>query len=191
MKLNQFMPQSGRFLREDGTLIDITRAYDELKQSFVSMAIFQKKLYDEKVYSAFVKDFILQEDDAYFAIQTGSNSVLFSVDTLVTDGDKISLQLFENATISGGTTINLINRNRVSSLTCSATAVKNPTVTDEGSQIDELYAGGTYGPVSKGGTELEAILPFRLLPNTTYLIKITNLGTVDTNVLVRFSMIED
>jgi len=93
-----------------------------------------------------------------------------------------TIEFYEGADISGGTTVTPINNNRNSNITSSVTVVKNPTVNSYGEKIGEIKYGSTGTPVipDVGGgfsRDNEVILK----TNTTYIVKITS-GT-DGNII--------
>jgi len=89
-------------------------------------------------------------------------------------GGDAELYMYEDATVSGGTSFTAIKRNRTSATTSQSAILINPTVTVTGTEIDaELVAGGAGKKSGGGGAgSLEIVLN----PLTTYLFRLTNVS---------------
>jgi hypothetical protein len=87
-------------------------------------------------------------------------------------GGDAEFTIFENATVTGGTSFTAINRDRSSTNTSSSAILINPTVTTTGTAITgEFLAGGTGGQAS-GAAAFS--FQYVLAPLTTYLFRLTN-----------------
>jgi len=179
--------------------IKTANGYDKTQNAFVLLDFLCKRCFDGYAYHGYVKYTIDAEATSYLQIKTGGDAICFMVDSVVTDGDKMTLKMYENPTVVDGTTaVPLINRNRTSSNTSSMNAYSDPsgvsggTQIDEfyGTQIDEFYVGGTVGQKIVGGDVLTAQKPLRLKPNADYVISITNDGSASSTILLRFSVVE-
>lgn len=122
--------------------------------------------------------------------KTGANACHVQID--VSCSAKSQFLIYEGATISAGTAIDVKNSNRASTRTATATITHTPTVTATGSNIilNRLIGTGSSGaPVlgSPGGR-----IEFIFKPNTEYLLRNTNTsGTAaDMNTVISFYEVE-
>jgi len=190
--ISEYAASSGRIIGESGNVVNIASTIDTTRNAFVSMNVFNELLFEGKVFTGFSKYTIAAEATAYLQVKTGVDAVCFALDTIATDSDKITLVMYENPTVTDGATpISLLNRNRESTNTTTVTVYSDASGVSGGTQIDEFYAGGTYGQKIVGGEQIMGQLPFRLKANADYVIAITNGGAAEANVLLRFSIIED
>jgi len=87
-------------------------------------------------------------------------------------GGDAEFTIFENATVTGGTSFTAINRYRSSTNTSSSAILINPTVTTTGTAItSEFLAGGSGG---QAGGAAAFSFQYVLAPLTTYLFRLTN-----------------
>ncbi|MBW2672584.1 MAG: hypothetical protein JRD89_04095 [Deltaproteobacteria bacterium] len=171
--------------------IKTANGYDKTQNAFVFLDFLCKRCFDGYAYHGYVKYTIDAEATAYLQIKTDSDAVCFIVDSVVTDGDKMTLKMYENPTITDGSSaIALINRNRASSNTSSVSAYSDPAGVSGGTQIDEFYVGGSVGFKAVGGDILSGQKPLVLKTNEDYVISITNDGAASSTILLRFSIIE-
>ena len=91
-------------------------------------------------------------------------------------GDAIGY-LYEGATVTGGTPLTAINKNRNSLTASQSAALLNPTVTDTGTMILRQVLIGGSGKKASGGQTGSADLILK--PLTTYLFRITNVNGTD------------
>ena len=106
------------------------------------------------------------------AFPSGVNPV-FSVSGL-SAGNAIGY-MYEGATVSGGTSLTIINRNRASTIASKGVAIANPTVTSTGTTIlQEILTGGVG---KKGGGGEAGGNNIILKGLTTYLFRLTNADT--------------
>lgn len=82
--------------------------------------------------------------------------------------------LYENAVVTGGTSIVPINKNRTSTTASQGVALLNPTVTSTGTTILQQILIGGSGKKATGGTVGGADLILK--PLTTYLFRLTNVN---------------
>jgi len=171
--------------------IKTTNGYDETQNAFVLLDILCKRCFDGNAYCGYVKYTIDTKATAYLQIKTGSDAVCFMIDSVVTDGDKMMLKMYEGPTVTDGSSaVALINRNRTSSNTSSVDAYSDPSGVSGGAQIDEFYVGGTVGQKIVGGDVIAGQKPLVLKPSEDYVISITNDGSASSTILLRFSVIE-
>lgn len=91
-------------------------------------------------------------------------------------GDAVGY-LYEGATVTGGTALTAINKNRNSLTTSQSAALLNPTVTNFGTMIlSQILIGGSG---KKAGGSQTGSSDLILKPLTTYLFRITNVNGTD------------
>lgn len=83
----------------------------------------------------------------------------------------------EGSTVTGGTAATPINRNRNSANTSKATLLYGVTVSAPGSTVAQAAIGGGSNPANAIGGGNGASEELVLKPNTTYSIKIDNIGS--------------
>jgi hypothetical protein len=113
-----------------------------------------------------------QSIDIAIAFPSGLNPV-FSISGLC-DGDAIGY-MYENAVVSGGTPLTIINRNRASTIVSQGVAIANPTVTSTGTTILQEILTGGIGKKGGGGEVGGNNLVLKGL--TPYLFRLTNADT--------------
>ena len=92
-------------------------------------------------------------------------------------GGDAEIYLYENAVVTGGTTLSSFTRNRTIVTTSASAILLNPTVTSIGTLLEgEFIAGGT-GKKSGGG--ISGTTEQVLAPLTTYLFRLTNVNGTD------------
>ena len=145
---------------------------------------------------SYIHDGFLFENNLQFSLATTATKAIsfitpadkeihYSPSNLNTSGDKVTIELFENATVTPatGTTLVAYNHNRISS-NVSAVILKNaPTVTVQGDKIAFSYLPGSTGVgQSRSGGELGTGNEWILKKGTTYIILITN-GSTAANLI--------
>ena len=119
-------------------------------------------------------------------------TIHFRPSSFASNGDNITIEIFEDASVTGGTTYAAKNRNRNSNNTSQVSITINPTVNTEGNIIDKFYVGGGSGiSDTTSGAITGNVDEWVLKPDTTYLIKITNNGASDSNVFVNLFWYEE
>lgn len=120
-------------------------------------------------------------DIAFTASATVSAHVILDVQV----GGDSEVYVYEDAVITGGTTITPFNRNRRSSNVCATTVVHTPTVTSPGTLLEAVFAPGGTGHKAGGGSggfAGEFVLQF----SKTYLVRVKNVSgsaqIVQTNI---------
>lgn len=125
-------------------------------------------------------DKITNNTPRYVYFKTGAKPVIVKSRIVSYIGEEFSLQIYTGPTVTPatGTAINPSNLNVISPQATTITAIKDPTVTDDGTAIDdepEYYFGGT----SQGNRDANSIPPEseRIIPaNTEFLVKIEGAG---------------
>ena len=87
-------------------------------------------------------------------------------------GGDAEFQIFEGATVTGGTSFTPVNRYRPSTNVSLSAALINPTVTSTGSQLSFEFIAGGNGPKAGGAAGFS--FQYVLKPLTTYLFRLTN-----------------
>lgn len=102
-------------------------------------------------------------------------------------GDAVGY-LYEGATVTGGTALTAINKNRNSLTTSQSAALLNPTVTNFGAMIlNQILIGGIGKKAGGGQTNSSDLI---LKPLTTYLFRITNVNGTDHVAEITLEWIE-
>lgn len=87
-------------------------------------------------------------------------------------GGDAEFTIFENATVTGGTSFTAINRYRSSTNTSSSAILVNPTVTTTGTALTGEFLPGGSG--NQAGGAVAFSFQYVLAPLTTYLFRLTN-----------------
>lgn len=89
-------------------------------------------------------------------------------------GGDAEVYMYENATVTGGTSFTALNRNRTSTTTSSTAILINPTVSSLGTQLHGEFIAGGVGKKAGGG---DAYASEQVLDDlTTYLFRLTNVN---------------
>jgi hypothetical protein len=94
----------------------------------------------------------------------------------VTGSKETQVELFENTTFTGGTTVTTYNRNRNSTNTLDATVKEDPTILTDGTVLEDFQTGASGG--RKGSSESRD-KRWILKCSTYYLIRITSLNSTN------------
>lgn len=118
-----------------------------------------------------------QADNAtlYLSVTVPTGYVAHMIYEVATTG-KAYIDLYEGATVSGGTAITPANKNRRSANTASVVVKRDVTVSDAGTLLPQdglLGGGGKHTPIG-GGAGLDA--EWVLDEATTYLLAVQNKG---------------
>ena len=139
-------------------------------------------------YSVNLKATVTTGDSTSMLGRTGDKEVHFDHFTLSGSKGKFSIELFEAPTVTAdGTPILSLNRHRASTNTASMSVYSGPTVTDNGTLMDDstVYdTGGVGANVSQGQGGVDA--DWVLAANTEYLIVITNDDSTSTDFTGHF-----
>lgn len=116
----------------------------------------------------------------YVYFKTGAKPAIIKSRVVSYIGEEFELSILSNPTITPatGTPITPSNLNRINPQATTVTAIKDPTVTDDGTLIEdepEYYFGGT----SQGNRDANSIPPEseRIIPaNSEFLVKIEGAG---------------
>jgi hypothetical protein len=87
-------------------------------------------------------------------------------------GGDAEFTIFENATVTGGTSFTAINRYRPSANTSASAVLINPTVTTTGTALTGEFLSGGFGGKATGSAAFS--FQYVLAPLTTYLFRLTN-----------------
>ena len=110
----------------------------------------------------------------YFQVKTGALKTTFSHYDLISVTENMRMTVLEAPTITDGTTqVTPINVNRISPDTALTRFYTNPTGVSGGTSI--LLQGFPSGANKVGGT-INSHFVWTYLPNTSYVVKIDNLG---------------
>lgn len=115
--------------------------------------------------------------------QTGSKYVLIKLRELQYIAEELTLRLFQGPTgVTGGTPLSIHNYNSRNPVASTVSATKNVTTTTDGTEFNaadpEVFFGSSNNPQRNQAISLQGRDRI-LLPNTTYLVTLTNTGTGD------------
>jgi hypothetical protein len=136
-------------------------------------------IHDGDFYEAFFNETIATGASVLITITTPDDLyVHYRNEKINTSGDKIKVELFEDATIaSGGTAFTPINHNRVTTKISKVSVVRAPTLVTgaDGSLIAQTFIGGGTGlGGNRNGAETVQTNEYILKQSCTYVVKITN-----------------
>lgn len=118
--------------------------------------------------------------------QTGAKTVLIKLRELQYIAEEVVLRLFRAPTgVTGGTALSINNYNARNPVASTVSATKNVTTATDGTEFNatdpEVFFGSSNNPQRNQATALQGRERL-LLPNTTYLVTITNTGSGDARV---------
>lgn len=91
-------------------------------------------------------------------------------------GSDATIEFFENPTVTAaGTPTDIYNRNRFSTKTPGCVVTSGPTVTVDGTQLENMFVPGGTGPLASGGAG-DFWNEWILKTNNTYLVRLTNIS---------------
>jgi len=109
---------------------------------------------------------------------------------IIESDEGVTVQFYEDATISGGGAVNAINIDRTSSNADHTTFLTDPTVSDQGTVLFQSV-NGSASQFKEGGTPGECQCShFKLKSNATYIIKVTNVSGDASKIKVGWYFIE-
>lgn len=154
-----------------------------------------KAIHDSIRFKVFKKFTLNSNATAYISLKTPADRFIhYRKEKVSTSADKVDIELFENAVIADGTgTVFIpVNHDRITPKFSMVTVKIDPTVTNEGTKIDESFIGGGTGTGSaRTGSETAQDEEIVLNKNTTYLVKITNGSSTQNIVQVKPSWYEE
>lgn len=117
------------------------------------------------------------------SFQTGAKHVLIKLREFQYIAEEMTLRLFRGPTgVTGGTPLSINNYNARNPVASTVSAAKNVTTTTDGTEFNaadpEVFFGAQTNPQRNQATALQGRERL-LLPNTAYLVTITNSGTGD------------
>lgn len=126
-------------------------------------------------------------------INTGNKNLFIVGRSFVTTTDKMTLDVYLNPTYTGGTPITISPYNGISPvLPSAATGVHTPTVTATGALFDKfLFLGQPDNNVSRVAGSFRSNEVTRMVPpNTEFLLRFTNKGTVAMDGIAKYLFFE-
>jgi len=115
------------------------------------------------------------------AITTGNSELFIGIDFGCSD--KLKTEFYEDATISGGTPLSLLNRDRNSDKVMNHAIVENPTITELGTKVGERIEGTAVNKRIGNNVALSTDGTLLLKPNTTYVVRYTLYNTADVSII--------
>ena len=153
-------------------------------QAEVAIEYSHHKIHEGQFFSAGeIAQSIASAGTLTYGIQTGSKTVHITPAYISTSADKMTFQVYEDSTYTGGTAVTAINRNRNFTNAPTMTGVKAPTVTVNGTLISQDYLAGATGVgQTRAGQIANTDNEIIFKPNTKYVIIYTN-GSSSANLL--------
>jgi len=150
----------------------------------------ERTLLEGYAFHAFLETSVTAGSTAYFSFTTGNNSVIAVIQTFTVSDNILDIEFFEGADISGGSDVNLFNKDRTDSKNSTVSIKNSPTVNSEGTKIDKTRIGSVTIANTVATGIINGYLPWKLKPNTAYLVKFINSGSSDITVISRISIFE-
>ena len=183
--IDEYQARTGRYIDEASVVRNIIeRATGAPKQIDSDHAY----IHDGRLFTALTQNTLLTGASRYISIVTPSSAVYvhYRNEIVSSSADKVTVELFEGATVtaSTGSAKASINHHRVGTPTASAVLVRDGvTVTGEGTMIYQSYiGGGTNLGAGRSGAETQQGNEFVLRPDTVYVVKLTN-GSSGSNTI--------
>jgi len=191
MAYGDYSPWVLKIMKQDGSIIDLADIFNTLRRSLVVMSDSEQKLLEGAAFHAFFETVVSAGDNAYFSFTTGPKPIIANIQTFTVNEGVVTIEMFEDADATGGSNVTIFNMDRTNTTPCSVTISNAPTVNAEGIRIDKTSVGSTAIANNVITSIINGYLPWRLKPNTTYLVKFSNADTSDINVITRILMLED
>lgn len=113
---------------------------------------------------------------------TGAKPVVLFARNVDRSGSGVSAQIFESPTFSGGAAAVAYSTNRNMTVASTVTLLTGVTTTVTGTQVTATsYAIGNSSNQGQGGQAVIGEMVY-LKPNTTYLLRLTNLDAAAANI---------
>ena len=179
--INRYAPHTGRYLDENSIAHNvIERVTGAFKQIDNDHAYIHKG----GLFSVNTKNTLAAAGVRYISFKTPANGkyIHYRNERTQTSGDKLSIELFEGATVTAatGTAKTPINHSRISLLTTTVLVRDGVTVTAEGTLINQTFIGGGTGQGNnRSGEETTEKNEYVLKLDTMYVIKLTNGSSAD------------
>lgn len=150
----------------------VTLDVDEETNALVTMGEPHAILHQGKMFTVSMFDEDVA-DNGYLTLQVTTGSKEIHAGSVVDAGGDAIVSLTEGASTTGGTPLNVYNKNRNSSNTPLATVKVNPTITISGTVLyEEFIIGGVYNQAIGANTRTNG--EWELKPNTSYLFRAQN-----------------
>ena len=164
-------------------------AFDSITGAFSNIDIGHKKIHDGNNFNASISSLaVANAGNLDIRFKTGAKVPHLTL-TFTSTG-KSTFKIYEAATISAGSALTSYNSNRNKATASTVTITSAPTVTATGSTLvyDGLLNGGSGGLTAgaMGATRNELVL----IPNTEYLIRLTNTAGTAQDLNIAMSWYE-
>ena len=172
---------------------DVIKSYsDALRLGIYSRSIEEAYMIEGRLFEVFYTSPSIASGGTFaVGVLTGTRQATYIPATISTSADSVTVELFEGAVVTGGTTLTAWNHNRNLSTVPTSTVKTAPTITTIGTLIAKSYIGGVSGnPQSRQGDMDSGGYKIMLKPNTQYVFRFTNGSTAANVVNVRSEWIE-
>lgn len=167
---------------------ETVRILEEVSDAISIIDIDHHRIHEGQFYEFFVQKTSLSSGGTYDVSFTTSSSpyIHYRLANVSPTADKLTMDLYEGNTISGGATITSYNRNRNSTATTTLIIVTSATITALGTNINKVLLGGGsdvgVNALKIGGT-FNPQGEWILKPSTNYNLRFTN-GSSAANTFV-------
>ena len=141
------------------------------------------------LFSAFTRNTLTAGASRYISIVTPNGNdakyVHYRNEQVISSGDKVSIELYEDATVTTdtGTEKTPVNHRRIHINGSTVLVRDGVTVTDDGTMINQSYIGGGTGTgQARSGEETSDKNEYILKQGATYVVKITNGSSADNTI---------
>ncbi len=162
----------------DGTAVQIVdgdgdrAGVDEIVNALQIMTVLHRQIHKGNAcYVSFRIAALADDATLIFALTATTKSLHIIADA--STGGNAEFDIFEDATITGGTATTVFNRNRTSDAVSTVTVVRDPTVNALGTNLDQQGIPGGRGGNASGGSG-SVRHEWVLAPGMIYLYRITN-----------------
>jgi hypothetical protein len=175
MHIDEFTPHTGRYLQDNNIVSNIIELVTGAVKGIDSDHSY---IHEGRLYQSDITQSLSATNGTYaISIKTAEDGYThYRPSTIIASADKLTVSLYEGATVTGGTDLDATNHNRLSANISGNTLKKGVTVTDAGTLLEQVYLAGTVGTGQlRSGSSLGAgINEWVLKQDTTYLIQLSN-----------------
>jgi hypothetical protein len=150
----------------------VTLDIDEETNALVTMGEPHALLHQGKMFTVSMFDEAVA-DNGYLTLQIATGADEVHIGGVVDAGGDAVVSLTEGASTTGGTPLNVYNKNRNSAGVSLSTVTVNPTISVSGTVLyEEFIIGGVYNQAIGANTRTNG--EWELAPNTKYLFRAQN-----------------
>lgn len=184
LDINRYAPNSGRYLDE---LSNVHNVVERVTGAFKGIDNDHAYIHAGGLFTAITKNTLATTAVRYISIVTPANGkyVHYRNERIQTSADNVTVEFFEDATVTAGTGTakTPINHRRIAPHAATVLVRDGVTVTAEGNLIAQTFIGGGVGTgQARSGEETSDKNEIILKQGATYIVKITN-GSSGSNII--------